>query len=108
MVTLVKKKKKKVIKKSFLSFITAALIHWIRQIKDVLATQDVYEIGENTSPLQEIEFWNKRCNNLMSISNQLDKPGIIKITEILSFAKSSYIDAFQRVSQQIKVPYSIK
>jgi hypothetical protein len=42
------------------SFFSAAMIHWIRQIKEVLATQIAYEMVENSGPLDEIEFWNKR------------------------------------------------
>ena len=79
------------------------MIHWIRQIKEVLATQNAYEIVENTGPLHEIEFWNRRCTNLTGISKQLDKSGVKKVTEILTFAKSSYIEPFLKVSEQIKV-----
>ena len=84
-------------------FFAAAMIHWIRQIKEVLATQNSYEMVENSGPLDEIEFWNKRCMNLTGISNQLDKYGIKKVTEVLTLSKSSYIEPFLKVSEQIKV-----
>ncbi|XP_071165421.1 dynein axonemal heavy chain 2-like [Mytilus edulis] len=89
-------------KKEYIQRLEAAMIHWIRQIKEVLATQNAYEIVENTGPLHEIEFWNRRCTNLTGISKQLDKSGVKKVTEILTFAKSSYIEPFLKVSEQIK------
>jgi dynein heavy chain len=89
------------------SFFSAAMIHWIRQIKEVLATQIAYEMVENSGPLDEIKFWNKRCMNLTGISNQLDKYGIKKVTEVLTLSKSLYIEPFLKVSEQIKVMSSV-
>lgn len=89
--------------KVYIFFFAAAMIHWIRQIKEVLATQNSYEMVENSGPLDEIEFWNKRCMNLTGISNQLDKYGIKKVMEVLTLSKSSYIEPFLKVSEQIKV-----
>ena len=81
----------------------AAMIHWARQIKEVLSTQDAYEMAENSGPLDEIEFWKARCVDLSGISTQLDKPGIKRITHILELAKSSYVAPFLKLSGQIKV-----
>ena len=44
-----------------------------------------------------------RCADLSGISEQLDKPGVKKITEILQAAKSSYVNPFNKLSGQIKV-----
>ena len=38
----------------------AAMIHWTRQIKEVLSSQDNFEMSENSGPLEEIEFWKNR------------------------------------------------
>jgi dynein heavy chain len=82
---------------------SAAMIHWTRQIKEVLSSQDAFETAENSGPLEEIEFWKNRCADLSGISQQLDKPGVKKITEILQLAKSSYVTPFLKLSSQIKV-----
>lgn len=78
------------------------MIHWTRQIKDVLSAQDALQTSENAGPLEEIEFWKNRCADLSGISEQLDKSGVKRITEILKLAKSSYVAPFTKLSGQIK------
>jgi dynein heavy chain len=51
------------------------MIHWTRQIKEVLSSQDAFETVENSGPLDEIEFWRSRCADLSGLSQQLDKSG---------------------------------
>lgn len=41
-------------------FISAAMIHWTRQIKEVLSAQDALQTSENAGPLEEIDFWKNR------------------------------------------------
>ena len=79
------------------------MIHWARQIKEVLNTQDAFEMAETSGPLDEIQFWKNRCQDLSGISSQLDKPGVKKIEQILDAAKSSYVVPFRKLSSQIKV-----
>lgn len=79
------------------------MIHWTRQIKEVLSSQDALQTSENAGPMEEIEFWKNRCADLSGISSQLDKPGVKKITSILELAKSSYVVPFLKLSSQIKV-----
>ncbi|ESP04959.1 hypothetical protein LOTGIDRAFT_184938 [Lottia gigantea] len=88
--------------KELVQRLETAMIHWARQIKEVLNSQDAFEMSENSGPLEEIEFWKNRCTDLSGISNQLDKPGIKRITEILQLAKSSYVPPFLKLSSQIK------
>ena len=83
--------------------ISAAMIHWTRQIKEVLSAQDSLQTSENAGPMEEIDFWKNRCADLSGISDQLDKLGVKRITEILQLAKSSYVNAFLKLSGQIKV-----
>ena len=82
---------------------SAAMIHWARQIKEVLSSQDAFEMAETSGPLEEIEFWKNRCQDLSGISAQLDKPGVKKIEQILETAKSSYVVPFRKLASQIKV-----
>ena len=81
----------------------AAMIHWTRQIKEVLSNQDAHETAENAGPLEEIEFWSSRCVDLSGISDQLDKPGVKEIQAILEHAKSSYVGPFLKLSKLIQV-----
>ena len=81
----------------------AAMIHWTRQIKELLNNQDAHETSENAGPLEEIAFWRGRCNDLQGISDQLDKPGVKQIVSILTIAKSSYVGPFLKLSKLIQV-----
>jgi dynein heavy chain len=60
-------------------------------------------MDETAGPLEEIDFWKARNQDLMGISKQLNKPGVKKITRILDAAKSSYISSFVKLARQIQV-----
>ncbi|EGF78014.1 hypothetical protein BATDEDRAFT_91203 [Batrachochytrium dendrobatidis JAM81] len=77
------------------------LIHWTRQIKDVVNNQHTLETTENSGPLQEIQFWSSRCDDLSGISKQLDRPDVQQIIRALEMAKSSYLEQFLRLSNLI-------
>ena len=79
------------------------MIHWTRQIKEVLNAQDSLQTSENAGPMEELDFWKNRCADLSGISEQLDKLGVKRITEILQIARSSYVNAFLKLSGEIKV-----
>ena len=79
------------------------MIHWTRQIKEVLSSQDTFEAAENSGPLEEIEFWRSRCADLSGISEQLDKPGVQRIQSVLEHSKSSYVAPFLKLSKLIQV-----
>lgn len=79
------------------------MIHWIRQIKEVLNSQDAYETSENAGPLEEIEFWKSRCEDLSGISDQLSKAGVKQIQETLQQSKSSYVGPFKKLAKLIQV-----
>ncbi|XP_077326811.1 dynein axonemal heavy chain 2 [Lithobates pipiens] len=78
------------------------MVHWTRQIKELLSAQEAVEMGESTGPLEEIAFWRERCTDLSGISKQLDKLGVKHIHHILEMAKSSYVGPFQKLSKQIQ------
>ncbi|KAL4220766.1 Dynein heavy chain 2 [Mactra antiquata] len=88
--------------KELVQRLETAMIHWARQIKEVLNTQDAFEMAESSGPLDEIEFWKNRCQDLSGISTQLDKQGVKKIENILETAKSSYVGPFRKLASQIK------
>ena len=79
------------------------VIHWTRQIKEVIATQDAMESADSSGPLEEIEFWRARCEDLSGLTTQLDQPGVIRVIKIIQKAKSSYLAPFQRLSRLIQV-----
>ncbi|KAK9398332.1 dynein heavy chain 2 axonemal-like [Crotalus adamanteus] len=80
----------------------ASMIHWTRQIKDVLRAQEAVESRESSGPLEEIAFWKNRCTDLSEISKQLCQKGVKDIEGVLTLSKSSYVAPFQRLSRQIQ------
>ncbi|XP_042299922.1 dynein axonemal heavy chain 2-like, partial [Sceloporus undulatus] len=78
------------------------MIHWTRQIKEVLRAQEAVESRESAGPLEEIEFWRNRCMDLSEISKQLCQEGVKHIESILCLSKSSYVAPFQRLAKQIQ------
>ncbi|XP_078526452.1 dynein axonemal heavy chain 2 isoform X1 [Lissotriton helveticus] len=88
--------------KELVQRLETCMVHWTRQIKEVLSAQEALETGENSGPLEEIEFWADRVSDLSGISQQLDKPGVKHIEAILQLSKSSYITPFQKLSKQIQ------
>ncbi|MGH0186895.1 UNVERIFIED_CONTAM: hypothetical protein FKN15_022868, partial [Acipenser sinensis] len=88
--------------KELVQRLETAMIHWTRQIKEVLSAQEAVETGDNSGPLEEIEFWRSRCADLTGISEQLDKPGVKHIRTILELSKSSYVTPFCKLSKQIQ------
>ena len=85
--------------KELVSRLETTMIHWTRQIKEVLSAQEAVETNENAGPLEEIQFWQNRCADLSGLSKQLDLPGVKKVEEILAAAKSSYVQSFRKISE---------
>lgn len=78
------------------------LVHWTRQIKEVINNQRKSESADNSGPLEEIEFWKRRCLDLSGISDQLQSAEAQKIVAVLECAKSSYLAQFLRLSTMIQ------
>ena len=79
--------------------VESTLIHWTRKIKDVLHSLSSEDV---TLPLEEIEFWAQRCEDLSGIGSQLEKDGVIKLVQFLTTAKSPYVRTFDTWAVQIK------
>lgn len=97
----------------------ATVIHWTRQIKEVLSGtaggggegaeggagagsgSDVGALA-TAQPLDELDFWKQRCDDMTGIAAQLDRDSVSSILDILRLAKSSYLPQFTSWSNQIK------
>mmetsp|Transcript_64893 Transcript_64893/g.119431 ORF Transcript_64893/g.119431 Transcript_64893/m.119431 type:complete len:4522 (+) Transcript_64893:77-13642(+) len=79
-----------------------ALIHWTRQIKEVTTQQDSASEGEHSGPLDEIEFWHARDNNLSRLHDQLQSSKLQRLLSILEHAKSAYLKEFRSLEERIK------
>ncbi len=59
-------------------------------------------LDETAGPLEEIDFWKAKSQDLTGISKQLSKPTVKRITRILELAKSSYVGSFIKLAKQIQ------
>ena len=87
--------------KERLQIMESVVIHWTRQIKDVVNNHDSSGSAETSGPLDEIEFWKGRSQDIIGIQQQLDRRNVTRIIEVLEYAKSNYIAPFQSLTQQI-------
>ncbi|KAI9004259.1 dynein heavy chain and region D6 of dynein motor-domain-containing protein [Gaertneriomyces semiglobifer] len=80
----------------------ALMMHWTRQLKEVVNNQHASETTENSGPMEEIQFWQSRCDDLSGISDQLNRNDVQKILRVLTLAKSSYLEQFTRLANLIQ------
>lgn len=80
----------------------ALLVHWTKQIKEVLNSQNTSESTENSGPLEEIQFWKSRCDDLSGISDQINRDDVRQIIRVLDIAKSTFLEQFLRLSNLIQ------
>ncbi|KNC97489.1 uncharacterized protein SPPG_07404 [Spizellomyces punctatus DAOM BR117] len=78
------------------------VVHWTRQIKEVVNNQHASETTENSGPIEEIQFWRSRCDDLSGISEQLNRGDVQQILKVLELAKSSYLEQFVRLANLIQ------
>uniref|UniRef100_A0A8C4L5T0 Dynein axonemal heavy chain 17 n=1 Tax=Equus asinus asinus TaxID=83772 RepID=A0A8C4L5T0_EQUAS len=88
---------------SLLHAIETIIIDWSHQIRDVLSKDSAQALLDGLHPLPrvEFEFWDARLMNLQCIHEQLNRPKVNKIVEILEKAKSCYWPALQNVYMNI-------
>lgn len=88
--------------KDLIQHLESTLIHWTRQIKEVVTNQETSQHIDNAGPLEEIEFWRSRTVDLSGIRQQLDRQGVQDIVKLLSVANSSYLKPFEKLSEMIQ------
>ena len=78
----------------------STLIHWTRQIEEMVKNQTVENRAGDDSlgPLQEIEFWRARSIDLVSVREQLEKAGVLSILAMLRSADSTYLERFNALA----------
>lgn len=91
--------------KDLIQRLESTVIYWTRQIKEVVSNQDTQTSQENTSPLDEIEHWRNRTNNLKALTTRLQEKQLKKIIDVLSRANSSYLAGFKELEEKIKFGY---
>ena len=88
--------------KDLIQRLEATVIHWGRQIKEVINNQDNQHDSESAGPIDEINYWRSRKQNLSYIDEQLEKPELIRIKTLLNNVDSSYVTGFEDLTKNIK------
>jgi len=88
--------------KDLVQRLESTLIHWTRQIKEVVSNQETSHHVDNSGPLEEIAFWRSRTIDLSGIKTQLDRQGVKLIVAVLTAANSSYLTPFISLSKTIE------
>jgi dynein heavy chain len=88
--------------KDLVQRLESTLIHWTKQIRDVVNEHDLQRENENAGPLDEIHHWKLRTVNLSRINDQLSKPELQKVIKVLKQADSSYLKRFNELAGQIE------
>jgi dynein heavy chain len=84
------------------------LIHWTRQIKEVISQADSTSSAasqDSLGPLSEIAYYVSRCNDLSGVTEQLSAPRLLSILSVLDAAGSAYLGTFREVSTSIKASF---
>ena len=87
--------------KDLIQRLESILLHWIRQIKDIVNNQESGNENELAGPLDEIKHWTSRQTNLSDVKKQLEKPELQKIINVLHKAESSYLAGFRELEKLI-------
>lgn len=89
--------------KDLVQQLETTVLHWTRQIKEVVGSQETSYQTDNASlgPLHEIEFWRLRTQDLNGIKKQLDRQGVRDILQVLRLAQSTYLAKFDDLYHDI-------
>jgi len=84
------------------------LVHWTRQIKNVLKQdpESALKSGNHPDPLTEITFWKNKSENLNSICQQLSSEKIKKVLKFLEQNKSTYTGPFSKLQKEVQIARS--
>ena len=88
--------------KDYVQRLESCIIHWTRQIKEVVSNVDYSHHGEASGPLEEVEFWRMRTLDLSGIRQQLEREGVKRIVKVLQTANSSYLKPFSHLALMIQ------
>lgn len=82
-----------------------AIIHWQKQIKNVLKQdpENSLKSGAHPLPTTEIEFWRSKSENLNSICVQLNSERIKKVLKFLEQNKSTYTSPFSKLQKEVQI-----
>ncbi|KFH07428.1 putative dynein-1-alpha heavy chain, flagellar inner arm I1 complex [Toxoplasma gondii VAND] len=88
--------------KDLVQRLEATVIHWTRQIKEVMMVQDTTQEADNTGHLDEIRFWRERAVNFSRLMEQFKSQAVQRIFQLLERSKSTYLKQFRVVQADVE------
>jgi len=87
------------------TLLESAIVHWTKQIKNVLKRDPemVLKTGDHPGPLSELEFWQNKSEDLQSICAQLSSERIKRVLKFLEQNKSTYTGPFSKLQKEVQV-----
>ncbi|KAL9650835.1 hypothetical protein ABK040_001885 [Willaertia magna] len=81
-----------------------AVVNWSNQIKEVLKKdpESLFTPTVHPGPLDEIQFWEEKHSDLVSIIQQLNSEKVQKVIDILKNSQSSYIPSFLKMVEEVE------
>ncbi|XP_068162278.1 dynein axonemal heavy chain 10 [Antennarius striatus] len=76
------------------------VMNWQTQITGLIQEQQ-HKKPQEPGPLSEIRFWEERASTLNSLSEQLTKPVIVKILNVMTRANSDVIQSFDETVAEL-------
>lgn len=85
-----------------------AIIHWSKQIKQVLKRdpESALKNGKHPDPITEINFWKDQSQDLIAICKQLSSERIKKVLKFLEQNKSTYTGPFSKLQKEVQIARS--
>ncbi len=82
----------------------SSIITWTKQIKNVLKLEPEQALkqGNDPGPTVELEFWEKKAENLNSIYSQLQSVEVKNIIRFLEGNKSTYTNPFAKLQKDVQ------
>ena len=88
--------------KDLIQRLETIIIQWNRQIKEIVSNPDSQQENENSGPLDEIDYWRNRRENLKHIDEQLENPELKQIVKFLEKMGGNYAKGFGEEAANIK------
>uniref|UniRef100_A0A671XQT1 Dynein axonemal heavy chain 2 n=1 Tax=Sparus aurata TaxID=8175 RepID=A0A671XQT1_SPAAU len=78
------------------------MIEWTDQIKELLNDQNTMAMNDTSGPMQEMALWESRSAKMLEFSQQLQKPEVRHVQDILQHTKSLYLERFCKLAKEIQ------
>ena len=91
-----------VVGKDLLQQLEGIAIHWTRQIKGSLSSHEYVLSSQSQGPIEEINYWKSRANDLSSISDQLQSEEVQAIVAFLNQYESKYSKPIAKLKNSIQ------